>query len=109
MGWSKVQQVLNDSLSVAIKLIYPIFHSDSVNKRVFIPNFVSTSKQILMAIAIKSIPTLTEKVAKTFIRKADAETKKRGSVDFSKQVSSANKILEKAKKMKFAFMLLLAL
>lgn len=50
-----------------------------------------------MAIAIKSIPTLTEKVAKTFIQKADAETKKRGSVDFSKQVSSANKILEKAK------------
>jgi hypothetical protein len=37
-------------------------------------------------------------VAKTFIQKADAETKKRGSVDFSKQVSCANKILEKAKK-----------
>jgi hypothetical protein len=50
-----------------------------------------------MATAIKSIPTLTEKVAKTFIRKADAETKKRGSVNFSKQVSAANKILEKAK------------
>ena len=90
--------LLNESLSVAFKLIYPIFHSDSVNKRVFIPNFILTSKQILMAIAIKSIPTLTEKVAKTFILKADAETKKRGSVDFSKQVSSANKILEKAKK-----------
>jgi hypothetical protein len=29
-----------------------------------------------MAIAIKSIPTLTEKVAQTFIRKADAATKK---------------------------------
>ena len=69
---------LNESLSVAFKLIYPIFHSDSINKRVF--------------------PTLTEKVAKTFIQKADAETKKRGSVDFSKQVSSGNKILEKAKK-----------
>ena len=70
--------LLNESLSVAFKLIYPIFHSDSINKRVF--------------------PTLTEKVAKTFIQKADAETKKRGSVDFSKQVSSGNKILEKAKK-----------
>jgi len=96
-------------LSVAFKLIYNTFHVVSINIRVFIPYFVLTSKQILMAIAIKSIPTLTEKVAKTFIRKADAETKKRGSVDFSKQVSSANKILEKAKKMKFAFMLLLAL
>lgn len=50
-----------------------------------------------MAIAIKSIPTLTENVAKTFIREADAATKKRGSVDFSKQVTAANKILEKAK------------
>ena len=89
---------LNESLSVAFKLIYNTFHGVvSINKRVFIPNFVLTSKQILMATAIKSIPTLTEKVAKTFIRKADAETKKRGSVDFSKQVSSANKILEKAK------------
>ena len=37
-------------------------------------------------------------MAKTFIQKADAESKKRGFVDFSKQVSSGNKILEKAKK-----------
>jgi hypothetical protein len=89
---------LNESLSVGFKLIYNTFHVVvSINKRVFIPNFVLTSKQILMATAIKSIPTLTEKVAKTFIRKADVETKKRGSVNFSKQVSAANKILEKAK------------
>ncbi len=50
-----------------------------------------------MAIAIKSIPTLTDKVAQSFIRKADAATKKRGSVDFGKKISSSNKILEKAK------------
>jgi hypothetical protein len=50
-----------------------------------------------MSIVIKSIPVLTDKVAQNFIRKAVAATKKRGSVDFSKQVSSANKILEKAK------------
>ena len=49
-----------------------------------------------MAIAIKSIPTLTEKVAQTFVRKATAAAKKRGSVDFTKQVSSANNILKKA-------------
>jgi len=78
-------------------LFYPIFKVTSMNKSIFIPNFVYSIKQILMAIAIKSIPTLTEKVAQTFIRKADAATKKRGSVDFSKQVSSANKIMEKAK------------
>ena len=50
-----------------------------------------------MSIVIKSIPVLTDKVAQNFIRKADAATKKRGSVDFGKQISSANKILEKAK------------
>jgi len=63
----------------------------------FIFSFVCLNKQSPMAIAIKSIPTLTEKVAQTFIRRADAATKKRGSQDFSKQVTSANKILEKAK------------
>ena len=50
-----------------------------------------------MAIAIKSIPILTDKIAQNFVRSADNATKKRGSVNFSKQVSSANKILEKAK------------
>lgn len=49
-----------------------------------------------MAIAIKSIPTLTDKAAHTFVRKAASASKKRGSVNFSKQVSSANEILKKA-------------
>ena len=50
-----------------------------------------------MAIAIKSIPTLTEKVAKSFVLKADEANKKRGTVDFSKQNLRANNILKKAK------------
>jgi hypothetical protein len=49
-----------------------------------------------MAIAIKSIPPLTDKVAQNFIRKADATKKKRGTINFGKQITSANKILEKA-------------
>ena len=50
-----------------------------------------------MAIAIKSIPTLESKDAKAFIRKAEAKSKKRGTVDFSRQVMACNAILEKAK------------
>jgi hypothetical protein len=50
-----------------------------------------------MAIAIKSIPTLTGKVAEAFVRKATTTAKRKGSIDFSKQVLTANKILEKAK------------
>lgn len=50
-----------------------------------------------MAIAIKSIPILKGKVANAFIRKADAKSNKRATVDFSKQVVASNVILEKAK------------
>lgn len=50
-----------------------------------------------MAIAIKSIPILTDRAAQSFVRNADSASQKRGSVNFTKQVSSANKILEKAK------------
>lgn len=50
-----------------------------------------------MAIAIKSIPTLTGKVAEAFVRKATSAAKRKGSIDFSKQVLTANKILGKAK------------
>jgi len=51
-----------------------------------------------MAIAIKSIPTLESRDAKAFIRKAEAKSKKRATVDFSRQVVSSNAILEKAKR-----------
>jgi len=51
-----------------------------------------------MAIAIKSIPVLKDKVAAAFIANADLNySKKKSTVDFSKQVAKANKILAKAK------------
>ena len=53
--------------------------------------------QSIMAIAIKSIPTLKEKEAKAFNKKAEATFSHRATVDFSKQVKSANVILHKAK------------
>lgn len=49
-----------------------------------------------MAIAIKSIPTLQNKAAKSFNKNAVSSSKKRESVNFSKEVSAANKILAKA-------------
>ncbi len=51
-----------------------------------------------MAIAIKSVPVLNGEVADTFIARADANLKKKSTVDFSKYVSIATKILNKAKK-----------
>lgn len=50
-----------------------------------------------MAIAIKSIPVLRDSNAKAFVQKADTASKKTVAVNFSSQVKSANKILEKAK------------
>lgn len=49
-----------------------------------------------MAIAIKSVPTLKNKVATKFVKNAELASKKRGTVNFSKQVKAANQILEKA-------------
>lgn len=50
-----------------------------------------------MAIAINNIPTLQNDDAKAFIKKADAKSKKRANVDFSKQLEASHIILEKAK------------
>jgi hypothetical protein len=50
-----------------------------------------------MAIAIKSIPVLRDKAAKAFTLTVTANSAKRSSIDFSKQVSTASKILAKAK------------
>jgi hypothetical protein len=50
-----------------------------------------------MAIAIKSIPILKKNVAKSFVRSADNASNQKGSVNFSVQVTAAQKILEKAK------------
>jgi hypothetical protein len=49
-----------------------------------------------MAITIKSIPVLKNEVAQKFVEKADRNYTQKASVDFSKQVSIANKILSKA-------------
>ena len=51
-----------------------------------------------MAIAIKSVPVLEGNIAKSFIIKADANLGKKFTIDFSKEVAIANKILSKAKK-----------
>lgn len=51
-----------------------------------------------MAIDIKSIPVLEDKIALEFIQKADSTfQKKKETVDFSKQVKSAENILSKSK------------
>jgi hypothetical protein len=50
-----------------------------------------------MAIAIKSIPTLKNDVAKAFIQNAEAATSKKATVNFSKQVASNRIILKKFK------------
>jgi hypothetical protein len=51
-----------------------------------------------MAIAIKYIPVLIGDDAAKFIAKADRNySQKKSSIDFSKQVSIAEKILAKAK------------
>jgi len=50
-----------------------------------------------MAIAIKSIPVLTNKAASAFNRSAEANKSKKASVNFSKQVAASSKILAKAK------------
>ncbi|WP_291401101.1 hypothetical protein [Daejeonella sp.] len=50
-----------------------------------------------MAIAIKSIPVLKDKVAKTFTKKVSVNNANKSTIDFSKQASVASKILAKAK------------
>ena len=49
-----------------------------------------------MAIAIKSIPTLVDKDAQSFVKKADASVVNRSTVEFSNQVKLASAILKKA-------------
>jgi hypothetical protein len=50
-----------------------------------------------MAIAIKSIPVLRDKVASAFIAKAESNYSKKSTLDFSKQAKKATNILAKAK------------
>lgn len=50
-----------------------------------------------MAIAIKQIPVLKDKDARRFQQKADAAIRMKRSIDFSKQVKTANAIIAKSK------------
>jgi hypothetical protein len=50
-----------------------------------------------MALEIKAIPTLKGKEAARFIKAADEAYKRRGRIDFSKEIAEARAILRKAK------------
>lgn len=50
-----------------------------------------------MALAISTVPVLTGEAAKRFTEKMKASEQKRGSIDFSKQIAEARRILSKAK------------
>lgn len=50
-----------------------------------------------MAIAIKSIPVLTEQSASRFSKLASTNLAKRNTIDFTKQSKAASLILKKAK------------
>ena len=51
----------------------------------------------IMALAISTVPVLTVEAAERFEKNMKAKEKQRGSVDFSKQIAEAKKILAKAK------------
>lgn len=50
-----------------------------------------------MAISIKSVPTLKDKIAEKFVDDANKASKKRATIDFSKQAKACSSILSKAK------------
>ena len=50
-----------------------------------------------MAITIKGIPTLKDKTAKEFVRRAEKAASQKASIDFKKQYKSSVSILKKAK------------
>jgi hypothetical protein len=50
-----------------------------------------------MAIAIKNIPTLEDKLATSFNGDAEKTYAKKCTVDFSQQIKEANAILQKSK------------
>ena len=54
-----------------------------------------------MAVYIKPIPTLTGKVAEKFEKIARENEKKRGTVDFSREVEMTKRILEKSNLRRF--------
>ena len=59
--------------------------------------YLCTQNNTKMAIAIKSIPMLKQHAAKYFVEKAEDSFSHKATVDFSQEVASAKRILEKAK------------
>lgn len=59
--------------------------------------YFCTQNEDIMALAISSVPVLHGEAAERFEKKMKASEQKRGSVDFSKQIAEARKILSKAK------------
>jgi len=58
--------------------------------------------QVIMAIYIKPIPTLTGEVAEKFEKIARENEAKRGTVDFSQQMRDMETILERSKQFKLS-------
>ena len=54
-----------------------------------------------MAIFVKPAPSLSGESAATFVKKASQNAVLRGSVDFSREIAAANRILERTKLSKF--------
>ena len=54
-----------------------------------------------MAIYVKPAPSLSGKSAETFVKKASQNAVLRGSVDFSREIAAANRILNRSKMSKF--------
>jgi hypothetical protein len=59
--------------------------------------FKNTKKYIKMATKIAIIPTLYDKEAENFIKKADEAYRNKGSIDFSKQIEICNEIIKKSR------------
>lgn len=67
-----------------------------INKSLYL-HTINIPKQTIMAIAIKSSPILTDSVARKFEQKAKVNLQNKSTVDFTKQMEIAKKILAKAK------------
>jgi len=67
-----------------------------INKSLYL-HTIKIQKLTIMAIAIKSTPILTDSAARKFEQKAKVNLQNKSTVDFTKQMEIAKKILAKAK------------
>jgi hypothetical protein len=56
-------------------------------------------KEVIMALQIASVPVLSGEAADRFEQRMAESEKKRGSVDFSKQIAMAHRIAAKIKRL----------